>query len=112
LAFESYFLKPTSRILGIVLQCFIRWLKVTIQRAFDSCHLDMHTNWLLKNPLLLRSHQASQQTNFGRVRDQSARCQAHLKNFGCLYITAFASISSNRSSMTHLNKKKKDYEML
>ena len=54
---RSYFLKPTSGILGIVLQCLITWLKVTIQRAFDSCHLDMHINWLLKNPLLLRSHQ-------------------------------------------------------
>ena len=35
--------------------------------------------------------------NFGCLRDQSARCQAHLKNFGCSYITGFASISSNRN---------------
>ena len=40
--------------------------------------------------------QASQQTYFGRVRDQPALPAAEA-NFGCQYSTAFALISSNRN---------------
>ena len=59
--------------------------------------------------LLLRSHQTSQQTNFGRVRDQPGsprQYQLYFRDsdvckfvcmYACMYITAFASIPSNRN---------------
>ena len=57
----------------------------------------------------MQGHQASQQTNFGHVCDQPgfpcAKSQVHLKNFGCMYITAFASISSNRNRGFRLEEK-------
>ena len=46
--------------------------------------------------LLLRSQQASQQTNFGRVRTNQFPEPGSLEKLR-MYITAFASISSNRN---------------
>ena len=42
---------------------------------------------VLASCLLLRSHQASQQTNFGRVRDQPGFPVPDAR-LGCMYITA------------------------
>ena len=65
-----------------------------------------------KSSLLLRSHQTSQQTNFGRVRDQPGSpasipalliseirmyVSLYVCMYACMYITAFASIPSNRN---------------
>ena len=46
--------------------------------------------------LLLRSHEASQHTNFGRVRTSQFAESGSFEKFR-MYITAFASISSNRN---------------
>ena len=53
------------------------------------------TKWRLLC-LLLQSHQASQQTNFGRVQTSQFPEPGSFEKFW-MYITAFATISSNRN---------------
>jgi len=53
-------------------------------------------------PFLLRSHQASQQTNFGRVRTSLGFLRQYqlisdIWMYVCMSITDFASIPSNRN---------------
>ena len=64
--------------------------------------LVLSETWLSKcEVLLLRRRQASQQTKFSRVHVQPGLPASEAKliwdYFGCLYITAFASITSNRN---------------
>ena len=71
-----------------------------IQREDDYIEVSQLTeNSILVADLLLQNHQASPQTNFGRIRDQPGfpAPDARLICLSRLYITAFASISSNRN---------------
>ena len=70
--------------------------------AFYTCDITQILSCLLLKSLLLRSHQASQQTNFGRVRASLGFLRQYQLTYlryldVCMYITDFASIPSNRN---------------
>ena len=74
------------------------FVKITFDQPFN-----YHSGlWLLLSPIIaanaMRSHQASQQTNF-----------AYVTSLGSLYITAFASISSNRNWGSFVSEERNFY---
>ena len=78
-----------------------------IQREDDYIEVSQLTeNSILVADLLLQNHQASPQTNFGRIRDQPGypAPDARLICLSRLYIIAFASISSKRNRGSFVRK--------
>ena len=86
-----YFFVPIGRLFLFLCSCCDDGIFLPL-RPNNVIVEDVHLN----EGLLLQSHQASQQTNFGRVRTSQFPEPGSFEKFR-MYIAAFASISSNRN---------------